>query len=155
MRRYIFYMLTVCALIAGLSSCDESLVYSNYKHTPLVGWDKEDTLIFCIPPIKENGVYRLELGLRTTIDYPFTSLNVNVEQCILPHHKTQDYKVKCTVMEKNGALKGQGVSFYQYTYPLNDIHLQHGDSVVFRIHHDMKRETLPGIADIGISLIRK
>jgi gliding motility-associated lipoprotein GldH len=58
-------------------------------------------------------------------------------------------------MEDNGLTRGQGVSIYQFAFPIADIDLQEGDSVQFRIRHDMKREILPGIADIGIKISRE
>ena len=141
--------------LAGLSSCDESLAYSHYEHTQLAGWEKSDTLYFNTPRITRKGRYRIELGLRTTGDYPFTSLTLNIEQCVFPQKSTKSHSIKCQLMEENGVTKGQGVSIYQYAFPVTDIDLNEGDSVEIRIRHDMKRETLPGIADVGIKLSRK
>lgn len=155
MKHWLTASLIAFTTLAGLSSCDESLAYSHYEHTQLAGWEKNDTLYFNTPRINQKGRYRIELGLRTTGDYPFTSLSLNIEQRIFPGKKAKNYSVKCQLMEENGVIKGQGVSFYQFAFPLDDIDLQEGDSVQIRIRHDMKREILPGIADVGISLSRK
>ena len=155
MRHWLTAFLITFILAAGLTACDESLAYSHYEHTQLAGWEKSDTLFFDTPRIKNNGRYRVELGLRTTGDFPFTSLSLNIEQHILPANTTKNYKVTCRLMEDNGLTRGQGVSIYQFAFPIADIDLQEGDSVQFRIRHDMKREILPGIADIGIKLSRK
>lgn len=155
MKHWLTASLIAFTTLAGLSSCDESLAYSHYEHTQLAGWEKNDTLYFNTPRINQKGRYRIELGLRTTGDYPFTSLSLNIEQRIFPGKKAKNYSVKCQLMEENGVIKGQGVSFYQFAFPLDDIDLQEGDSVQIHIRHDMKREILPGIADVGISLSRK
>ena len=47
------------------------------------------------------------------------------------------------------------MSVYQFAFPVADVDLNEGDSVQIRIRHDMKREILPGIADVGIKLSRK
>ena len=141
--------------VAGLSSCDESLAYSHYEHTPLSGWEKNDTLFFNTHPVKHAGIYHIEVGLRTTGDYPFTGISVNIEQRIPLRQEKKDYQRQFILMESNGAIKGQGISFYQYIFPVADIELQQGDSVQFCIRHDMKREILPGIADVGVILTRR
>ena len=141
--------------LAGLSSCDESLSYSHYEHTQLAGWEKSDTLYFYTPRMNQNGRYRIELGLRTTGDYPFTSLTLSIEQRIFPAKTIKNYSIKCQLMEENGITKGQGVSVYQFAFPVADVDLNEGDSVQISIRHDMKREILPGISDVGIKLSRK
>ena len=40
-------------------------------------------------------------------------------------------------------------------FPVNDLQLNKGDSLHICVMHNMKREIMPGIADIGISLTRK
>ena len=46
------------------------------------------------------------------------------------------------------------MSYYQYQVPVNDITLQQGDSLHICVRHDMKREILPGISDVGIKMTR-
>ena len=155
MKYRLLILLMICTTVAGLSSCDESLSYSHYEHAPLTGWEKNDTLIFCTRPVAKTGRYHIEVGLRTTNDYPFTSVSLNIEQYISSQAVKVNYKPQLILMEKNGKIRGQGVSLYQYTMPVADIKLQQGDSVRFCIRHDMKREILPGIADVGITLTRR
>ena len=155
MKHWLTAFLIAFTALAGLSSCDKSLVYSHYEHTQLAGWEKSDTLYFDTPRMNEKGRYRIELGLRTTGDYPFTSLTLSIEQCVFPAKSTKNYSIKCQLMEENGIIKGQGVSVYQFAFPVADIDLNEGDSVQIRIRHDMKREILPGIANVGIKLSRK
>ena len=155
MKHWLTAFLIAFTILAGLSSCDESLEYSHYEHTQLAGWEKSDTLYFNTPRMSKKGRYRIELGLRTTGDYPFTSLTLNIEQCVYPAKSTKNYSIKCQLMDENGITRGQGVSVYQFAFPVADTDLNEGDSVQISIRHDMKREILPGIADVGIKLSRK
>ena len=41
---------------------------------------------------------------------------------------------------------------YQYRFHLPDISLNEGDSLCFRIHHNMRREEMPGVSDVGLRL---
>ena len=155
MKHWLTALLTAFTIVTGLSACDESLAYSHYEHTQLAGWEKSDTLYFNTPRMRQKGRYRMELGLRTTGDYPFTSLTLSIEQRVFPAKSIKNYRIKCKLMEENGVTRGQGVSVYQFAFPVADVDLNEGDSVQIRIRHDMKREILPGIADVGIKLSRK
>ena len=62
----------------SLASCKDSLVYDSYSHTPIAGWEKNDTLTFDIPPLAMAGYYQEQLGLRITGAYPFMGLTLIV-----------------------------------------------------------------------------
>ncbi|MBP7359673.1 MAG: gliding motility lipoprotein GldH, partial [Prevotella sp.] len=47
-----------------------------------------------------------------------------------------------------------GISYYQYNFNISHIELHKGDSIHVCIRHNMKREILPGISDVGFSLGR-
>ena len=47
---------------------------------------------------------------------------------------------------------GHGVALYQFDLPLRKHFYLHGDSIHVRVRHNMKREILPGINDVGIQL---
>ena len=48
--------------------------------------------------------------------------------------------------------RGQGVSYYQQTFHLNTIRLHEGDSLHINIKHNMKREVMLGVSDIGFRI---
>ena len=57
-------------------------------------------------------------------------------------------------MDAKGNSMGVGMSYYQFRFPIRELPLHRADSVVVKIRHDMKREILPGISDVGY-LLRK
>lgn len=65
MKRLIHFVFILMATIA-FSACNHAKVYDEYAHTPIAGWEKNDTLSFEIPPMAVTGYYRQSLGLRTT-----------------------------------------------------------------------------------------
>lgn len=136
----------------ALQSCNESKVYDKYDHTPLSGWEKNDTLRFDIPRLTADGMYESTLGLRITDNYPFMGLTLIVEQRLMPADTIFTDTVKCELTDRNGKTRGQGVSYYQFRFPVTKMQLSKGDSLHIRVRHDMKREMLPGISDVGISL---
>ena len=155
MRHWLINALSVLLMTIALTSCIDNVAYDHYEHTPLAGWEKNDTLFFYTHPVKYAGRYHAYIGLRTTVEFPFTSVNLLVEQLTIPGKTKKTLALKCKLMEKNGEINGQGVNIYQYEFPLTVLELHEGDSLQFCIRHDMKREILPGISDVGLKLTKQ
>ena len=62
--------------------------------------------------------------------------------------------IRCSLISEHGVAKGRGISNYQYIFHLTTLKLEQGDKLRVAVRHDMKREILPGIADIGVRLTR-
>ncbi len=161
MKRRGYNISIIMGAVMLFHSCSETLVYDQYEHTPITGWEKNDVLSFDIPPLKASGTYEQQLGLRVTGNYPFMGLTLIVEQSIFPKAKVQNVRkveksdtIQCDLIDKSGATKGQGISFYQYNFPINTYDFTSGDSIHITVKHNMKREILPGISDIGIKMNR-
>lgn len=157
MRKNSYTLLYYIGLGAALFciSCNLITVYSHYRHVPIAGWEKNDTLSFGISPTKQSGYYTEEIGLRINNSYPFMGLTLIIDQTILPSMQTHSDTLNCSLIGEDGNTKGYGVSHYQYRFPLSTLQLYEGDSLHINIRHDMKREMIPGVADIGIILTRK
>lgn len=138
-----------------LGGCDESIVFHQYASTSILGWEKNDTLEFNIPRLATTDRYREEIDVRISNEYPFKSINLVIEQQFLPGKRVKRDVLRCQFTDTKGHLKGCGTNFYQYRYVLDDIVLRQNDSVHITIKHDMKREIIPGISDIGVRLTRK
>ena len=156
MKRLINFVFILMATMV-MNSCYRSTVYDDYAHTPIAGWEKNDTLSFEIPPLVASGYYQESLGLRTTGAFPFTGLTLIVNQTIFPADKNAECIEKidtilCQLINNKGENKGQGISYYQYNFPINVYKMNEGDSIHIAIRHDMKREILPGISDIGVKI---
>lgn len=140
----------VLTVAAAVMSCNRKTVFYHYEHTPVAGWEKNDTLTFDIGPVPGAGGYREEIGLRINGSYPFTGLCLIVEQTIYPSGVSMSDTLNCRLIEADGTVKGRGVSFYQYKFHLTDVSLERGDSLHVCVRHNMKREILPGISDVGL-----
>ena len=138
--------------IAGMltASCHRGVIYSHYEHVSNDGWERTDTMHFYVSPVKNAGVYKQQLLLRTDNELPFLNLSVIVEQDVLPRGLKLRRRINCPLVEKNGHVMGNGISCYQYAFDLDDVELYEGDSLHIYVMHHMKRETMPGITDVGI-----
>lgn len=146
-----FYLGVLLTIAIGLTSCDRKTIYYHYEHAPVNGWEKNDALSFDISPVSV-GTYREELGLRIDKSYPFMGLCLVIKQTILPSGYVHSDTLNCNLIDEDGNNKGPGLSYYQYNFHVNTLRLQEGDSLNITVKHNMKREIMPGIVDVGIRL---
>ena len=55
----------------GFTSCDTNTPYYHYAHTPIDGWEKNDTLRYDVQPLKKGGEHKITVALRLNGAYPF------------------------------------------------------------------------------------
>ena len=146
-----FYIGLILTVTIGLASCNRKTIYYHYEHAPTTGWEKNDELDFYVSPVSA-GTYREELGLRIDKNFPFMGLCLVIKQTILPSGYVHSDTLNCNLIDENGNNKGPGLSYYQYSFHVNTLRLQEGDSLHIAVKHHMKREIMPGIADVGIRL---
>ena len=151
MKRLILILLTVAL---ALTSCNRNTIYSHYQHTPLDGWEKNDTLVFDVVPVRSDGTYSEVVGLRMSSTYPFMGLTLIVEQEVWPSGLTHSDTLWCRLIDRDGNIQGEGISTFQYNFQLRNLRLNTQDSLHITIRHNMKREILPGVADVGVTLRR-
>jgi gliding motility-associated lipoprotein GldH len=147
--------IVVTAIIVGLMvlcGCQRQVVYHQFRHISEPGWDKTDTLHFDVTPLKADGTYCLHAELRTDKNYPFQKLTLEVNQTVFPSHETYHDKINCNLISEEGVIGGDGISYFQYRFHVRNVSLHQGDSIHLSLTHNMKREIMPGIADVGIRL---
>lgn len=148
----LYIIVSVVMTAAVAVSCATDTIYYSYAHTPVAGWEKNDTLTFNIPGMAAPGTYSQQVGLRMTSAFPFTSISLIVEQRIMPRGKVLTDTIKCPITDIRGNFLGDGISSFQYMFPLREVTLNKKDSIHVSIRHNMKREILPGVSDIGLKM---
>ena len=138
-----------------LPACGNGVVFDDYDHTPIDGWENDDTLSFSVPRMKASGTYIPSVGLRTTSEFPFTAISLVVEQTVEPGHRIYTDTINCRLSDDRGNQLGRGINYFQYECPLPQRFLRQGDSLHVTVRHIMKREILPGISDIGLKLTKR
>ena len=61
-------------------------------------------------------------------------------------------KIDCNLVSETGVIEGDGISYFQYQFFVQGLSLHQGDSVHISLTHNMKREIMPGISDVGVKL---
>ena len=141
-------------LLLMLGACQSQVAYHHFRHISSPGWDKSDTLHFDIKPMTEDGCYEVMTELRTDKNYPFQKLTLVVNEKIFPDGKTLHDVLNCRLVSHEGVIEGDGISSFQYQFHVRYLNLHKGDSLHISIAHNMKREIMPGIIDVGV-LVRK
>lgn len=149
----------ICILtlaVGILTSCEDSVVFHQYKSIDKEGWYVRDTLVFLCDTINGNGEYDAFLCLRTDNNYPYKSFTAltKLYRNEKMENKEWQHSTTIAIKEEDGTDIGQGVVFHTHEKLLNRLHLNAGDSLRIVIRHYMKRETMPGIRDVGIKIQR-
>lgn len=140
----------IMAACSALAACTGGTIYDSYKH--MRGWERTDTAMFPVPAVPTGGTYTISIGLRINAHYPFTGICMIVDQRILPAGTVHSDTLNCKLTDGRGQALGNGLSNYQYLFDASRLKLREGDSLVVAVRHCMKRETLPGIEDIGVKV---
>ncbi len=162
MKKVLVGLFTACLLTA----CFPNTRYVDYHHTAVSGWEKDSVLVFLVPPLDEGGPYVEEIGLRTESSYPFLHLSLVVEQQVVSLGSAAKDQVSrnekhivdtldLPIYEEDGSPVGLGLSVYRQELPFRFLNLQSGDSMVVKIHHNMRRRLLPGVSEVGIHLLKR
>ena len=150
-------LLTTVILGAALllGSCDRRKVYSHYEHLESAEWEKTDTVHFNIPRLKEPGNYLGSVGLRIENAYPYHQLAIEVNTQIVPGERLSKRSLNCDIIDESGTVMGSGISQYQYDFPVDILQLEEGDSLHVSVIHNMRREVMPNICDVGFTLTKQ
>jgi len=146
--------LLLATAVLLLVACTGRKTYDHFEPTPLSGWERNDSLFFSVPRTDLPGIFAMEAGVRIDNTYPFMALTLIIEQKITPGNRTKADTLACKLIDNHGIALGQGINLYQYKFRVSNVKLNYGDSLTVIVRHDMKREILPGICDVGISLSR-
>lgn len=142
----------IIAVALVLTSCNRQIIYTHYEPVSIDGWNRDEPVVFSIQPVEEEGTYTEHFGLRASSIYPFTHLTLVIKQEVIPSGAVKQDIVNLQLTDDEGFPQGSGINHFQYDLPTMSITLQKGDSVQVTVSHYMKREYLPGITDIGLTL---
>lgn len=150
--------IATCIMVAMcfITACESNTVYYRYERASLDGWEKNDTIVFDIPPVKDAGTYKATVGIRVGSTYPFEQFCLVVENVVLPDNTHTMDTLRCRIQSGDGKRFGDGVGLRYHGMECHSlIDLHEGDSLHIAVRHNMKRHIVPGISDVGIRLERQ
>ena len=142
----------IIAVALALSSCNRNTIYSHYEPVDIDGWERNDTLSFCASTASDS-IFSEQLGLLISSSYPFKDLSLIIKQQLLhPDLAIKNDTLNLMLANEDGTFQGKGLNTFHYDIDLGTIVLPKADTLQIVISHNMRRESLPGIASIGITL---
>ncbi|MBR1668314.1 MAG: hypothetical protein IJ693_08550 [Bacteroidaceae bacterium] len=126
----------------------ENLYYSDYRHISHSRWDKNDTLIFTLPPSERDLDVIVTLSVRTTADASYNDLVTRLE--VFSDARPLSSVHVPIALYKGTHPTGRGFSPAESSSRPQSLHLQSHHTYTFRVTHLMRLNPLPGVQDFSI-----
>lgn len=140
------------AAICLFASCTTDVTYHHYEHIAHEGWDKRDTIRFTVDTIRQAGKYMTTLCMRSTAEYPYRNISMRVFEEVRPSSKLFIHRMDFNIVNENGTQTGNGINYFTNEIPIGTLELHPGDTLMIKVGHNMRNETLHGIEDLGIKV---
>lgn len=137
-----------------LTACDKHVVYYTYQPTSSVGWLSSDTLSYEIPIKSTTTPLYFQSEVRYTAQYPYINLSIELTHHLRDSSKIQRDTLHYQLMDNEGKRGANNWScLYESTLPLQ-VSVQDTGIYQVKIRHIMQNDTLPGIHDVGMKIMR-
>ncbi|MBO5233066.1 MAG: gliding motility lipoprotein GldH [Prevotella sp.] len=147
--------IAITVAVCLFMSCTTDTVYHHFERTAEGGWDKRDTFFFKIDTVISAGRYATTLCIRTDADYPYRNLSVRTVQVVKPGNGVSTHTLNLNIRQESGIPAGDGITLYNYEVPVGTLTLRPGDSLTVKVAHNMRRETMPGVTDVGLKVTKQ
>lgn len=131
----------LCLLVSACAREGEIVCYEDI--TDPEGWYERDTIYLRPDTIVTDGTYRCDLSIRTTAIYPYRNFSVIARIKGSQERHTLHFDIK-----------NSGAAYHEHQATLGQMTLHRGDSVIVAVKQNMRRETMPGVAGVGLRLLK-
>ena len=150
MRRNILILITSLLLVG----CQGDIVYTAFNTLPNAGWEADSSL--CYQPTITDSVsdYQMLITIRHTDAYPYQNLwlFVDIEKDSVSLRRDT---IECYMANERGEWLGGGLSIHELPLLYSDSY-QFANSGEYQISitQGMREDTLVGIKEVGVKIIR-
>jgi gliding motility-associated lipoprotein GldH len=150
-RLSLYYIAALLTMAMTMVSCRSQKTLL-HEFTAIDGeeWNLGDSLHFEIDSVRNGGRCETTLEFRTNANYPYRNISIVMEQSIRNENKRIRKTLAYDIVDASGRNNGEGITYFTHRVPFCTSDIQTGDTVDIFIRHNMKDDTLPGIADIGV-----
>lgn len=155
MSKSLFRWMTLSILAIVAMSCGESAVFQQSKMLPDEGWRKYDMVSFDYNSTDTVGEYKILVDIRNNNDYPFQNFWLFIHS-MSPDSVEFSDTLNCVLADNYGKWVGKS-SGSMYHVPVEFIHSTPFKKVGkyhFDLVQGMRMDTLPGIKEIGIRIVK-
>lgn len=147
-------LVTLMLILLTTWGCTSDVAYHQYQKIDDDGWNRRDTLVFKVDSLHQRGNYATYVCLRTNPDFPYRFLSIVAELTVMPSGKTEHETIRCEIVNDEGVQNGVGIAYHTYEIPTFTGTYGDGDSLRIVMRHNMTREYMPGIMDVGVKVSR-
>ncbi len=150
-------LLFVWPLLFLLSACTPGNTYHKMADIPNFSWQRSDTLDFEVKIADTLSDYDLFLIIRHNNDYPFTNLWIDF-YTIFPDGDTLKVRKQLHLADNDEQRwKGEcmGDICVAKVPLITDARFPQRGIYVFRIHHVMRSNPLPGVMNVGLEMRKR
>lgn len=140
---------------AGLAGCGADVVnsYSDFHTLPDWGWRYTDVEEFTVTHRDSVASGALMVALRHRGDYPYMDVCLEVEQADSAGVVSRCDTVTIPLADRFGKWRGSGVGTSFQIVDTVGVIKNHTTGGKVRIRHLMRRDTLPGINQVGVFFV--
>lgn len=149
----IFVALTIILVI---SSCNTNTVYNNNVTLPIEGWYKNNAVVFNIYINDSVNNHMFTLSIRNSINYRYSNLYLFL-LTEFPNGNISKDTIECILANNEGKWlgKGWGDTKENKITLKSDLRFPLTGEYKFLVQQAMRVDTLFGINDIGLSVIKE
>lgn len=143
--------LWLIAIVLLMTACENVKLHSFHQING--EWSANDTLEYiCDFPVQQEGLYNVDIELRTTAFYPWRELWIGMVHTGNDTTVARTDTIHCEIFNDAGRQKGTSTGvLYQTSHPAGTIHIAPGDTTRLKLFHLMDRE-VTGVTDVGIKI---
>lgn len=147
MKKYYLKTILLLAVVIITAACKNNIMYHSYQPVSPTGWEKNDTLSYTLNDTLTNiNSHQFYVGIRHKDSYKYQDIWLTIN----------NDTVHLQLADSSGYWYGNGIGeLRQLLLPIPTTFLQKQDSITeIRINHIMQDNSLKGIQDLGIEIVR-
>ncbi|MBC8320488.1 MAG: gliding motility lipoprotein GldH [Bacteroidetes bacterium] len=155
LKETVNFFISLSIISAIFSSCNSNTVYNQNVTLPSEGWFKNKAVAFNVNIYDTVNTYKFGLNIRNTINYRYCNLYVFLIT-EFPNGKIIRDTIECLLANHEGKWLGKGWGQIKENNIIlkSDLRFPISGTYKFLIQQAMRVDTLTGINDIGLSVIK-
>ena len=141
--------------IIFLASCQGKSIFSDYQTLPSEGWNATESVEIKFTPKDTTSKMELQLFVRNDDSYAYQNLWFFVDQ-IAPNGEVKTDTIQCFLVDNYGRWIGSGIGslYYVAVKYCEDYRFSSSGEYVYKIRHGMRCDTLNGIKQVGLKILK-
>ena len=144
----------VLCLALFATACDSDIPYDEDLTVDEKGWHMDDKLVFNMEADDTSSTYLCCFDIRNSNDYPYSNIYLHLTTVYPDGAVATDTNIQFQLAQPDGQWLGRYTGRYvDGRYPFCFFHFPQKGSYQFIVSHAMRDTLLPGVKNIGITVM--